>query len=167
MRNLVHYAIATAVLISGVVSQDGFNSTSSNDTMGTTSDSSTTPDNSTYNSAYTYFNPFSIPRKTTVRALLADLSDDTPVFMQWANMNGFFTFQWDFDANMYSEEWRTNRTIVFSNDVVANVSTKLEKGKCTATPDASNWAIKVEEYFASINIKEGWFADPFDQGSWS
>lgn len=137
MRNLVQYAIATAVLISGVVSQDDFNSTYGNDTMDDTSD------NSTSWSPYTYFNPFSIPRKTTVRALLADLSDDTPVFMQWANMNGMFTFQWDFDVNMYSEEWRTNRTIVFSNDVVGNVSTKLDKGKCTATPDASNWATKV------------------------
>jgi hypothetical protein len=160
MRNLVQYAIATAVLISGVVSQIEFNFTYGNDTMNGTSD------NSTNWIPYTLFTPLTIPRKTTVRALLADLSDDTPVFMQWANMNGMFTFQWDFDTNMYSEEWRTNKTIVFSNDVVLNISTKLEKGKCTATPDATIWAKNIEGYFASISINEGIFADPFVLGSW-
>jgi hypothetical protein len=176
MRNILHYAIASAVLIGGVVSQNfnGTTNTPINGTTNATSNGTTNPtwngtanasNNATANTAIPFFAV--LPRKSTLRALLADLSDDTPVVLQWNTPgNAMFTFQWDFDANLYSEEWRTNRTIVFSNDVVANVSTKFEKGKCTTAPDASNWGKNLEGYFASMNIYEGNFSDPFDLSSW-
>ena len=54
-----------------------------------------------------------IPDRVIARALLADLSNDTPVGLQWNQRSAMFTYAWDFINNSYSEEWRTNTTLIF------------------------------------------------------
>ena len=90
MRNLTKCAITVAVLITGVAAQI-----------------STVP-----------LNTYIVPEKNTIRAALADLSNDTPVADQWNARTSMFTFQWDFDTNSYSEEWRTPKSIIYSRDVL-------------------------------------------------
>lgn len=100
MRNLVQYAIATSILISGVISQatntttsgsfnnntsGGFNSTTSGSFNSTSSGSFNSSSSSSFNwtnGTTTGTNPvvlYGLPPKATFRALVADLSDDTPV----------------------------------------------------------------------------------------
>ena len=90
MRNLVNCAITVAVLVSGVASQI------------------VTPPK----------NPVEVPYLNTWRAQVADLSNDNPVADQWNAGTSMFTFQWDFDTNSYSEEWRTPKSIIYSRDVL-------------------------------------------------
>ena len=89
MRNLTLCAITFAVLVSGVASQI-----------------TTLP-----------VNPYLVPEKNTIRAAVADLSNDTPVANQWSSGDGMFIFQWDFQSNSFSEEWRTPKSLIYSKDV--------------------------------------------------
>jgi len=94
MRNLLQCAITVAVLVSGAASQ------------------ATTLAVPT--------NPVTVWPKSTFRAYVADLSNDVSVAEQWTPTTSMslFTWQWDFSANSFSEEWRTGKSLLYSKDVL-------------------------------------------------
>ena len=103
-----------------------------------------------------------VPAKGVIRALVADLSIDTPVKAQWESGNGMYTYAFDFIANSFSEEWRTSRSLIFARTVVGGSSTTFSRGRCAKTQDATVWVSAVKRLFDSVTVSEGLVYDAFD-----
>ncbi len=85
-------------------------------------------------------NPITLVRKATYRLAYADFSNDVPIHIQWATRGAVYTYQWDFDANYFSEELRTNTSLIYARDVTRNSSAIFEGGRCRYEVDRTNWS---------------------------
>ena len=74
-----------------------------------------------------------------------------------------FTYAWDFEANLFSEDIRTTTSIVYQKVASGKTSTAtvFAGGKCSKAKDASNWSASIRDFYSIFAISEGLVSDPF------
>ena len=160
MRSVLSIAILS-VLAASVVSQKPPTNTTNSPSSSSGTNNATAPGKGGAGIPPANPNGIFLPDKVIVRAQLADLSSDVPIALQWKSRAAVFTYAWDFLTNSYSEEWRTDSTLIFSRQVRRSQSVGFSGGKCLNATDATNWATAIRGLFASFNVPEGLVSDPF------
>ena len=92
-------------------------------------------------------NDIVVPDKVIARAVLADLSSDVPVSLQWASRFNTFTYAWDFSVNSFAEEWRTNTSIILQNMIIGGKNSLFLNGKCSNFANTNNYSQLVNGLF--------------------